>query len=89
MSVGKLYNFYDGKFIVNVSYQLQDKSEASWWGELVPTEHSGQLGNGVGYVIELEDGRKGRCSIRKEVNRAATGSPSRYRYSFKGLGLLK
>jgi hypothetical protein len=88
VGLGKLYNFYDGKFIGNVSYQLQDESEADWWGDFMPTEYN-QIKDGVGYVIELEDGRKGRCSLRKQVNRATTGSPSRYRYSFKGLGLLK
>jgi hypothetical protein len=89
VGLGKLYNFYDGKFIVNVSYQLQDKSEASWWGEFVPTEYNGQLGDGVGYLIELEDGRRGRCSLKKQVNRVVNSVPALYHYHFKGLGLLK
>ena len=40
------------------------------------------------YIIELADGRRGTCAIRKEVGRAATGTPTRYRYSFKGVGHL-
>jgi hypothetical protein len=29
------------------------------------------------------------CAIHKEVGRAATGTPTRYRFSFKGIGNLE
>jgi len=41
------------------------------------------------YVIELEDGRKGKCAIKKNVNKAAIGVPPLYYYHFKGRSRLK
>ena len=87
MGIGKLYRS-DGEFLVEVSYQFHDETEASWWGELVPTEYK-RLGDGEGYVIELEDGRQGRCSLRKRVNRAVNGPPPLYYHYFRGAGMFK
>ena len=84
---GKLYK-YDNQFIVNVSYQFYDNSEFSWWGELVPSEYK-PIVEGSGYIIEIEDGRRGPCSLRKRVNRAVHGTPPRYHYHFRGNGLFK
>ena len=87
MSIGKLYSF-NGEFIANVDYQLHDKSEAGWWGELLLTEYK-RLEDDDRYVIELEDGRRGQCSLRKRVNRATSGVPPLYRYQFRGYEPLK
>jgi len=84
VAVGKLY-FGSGEFIVNVDYQFHDESQVSWWGELVPTEYR-RLSDGEGYVIELENGRRGRCSLKKRVNRAVSGTPPLYYYYFRGRG---
>ena len=85
MDIGKLYRLGGDEFIVNVDYQFHDESPVSWWGELVPKEYR-RLSDGDGYIIELEDGRKGRCSLRKRVNRAVSGIPPLYHYQFKGRG---
>ena len=87
MGIGKLYKASD-EFIVNVNYQFHDDSESGWWGELVPTEYR-RFGDGDDYVIELEDGRKGRCSLKKRVNLATSSVPPIYHYYFRGLGILK
>ena len=87
MGSGKLYK-NDGEFIVNVNYRFFDKSETSWWGELVPTEYS-RLSDSDGYMIELEGGLKGRCSLRKRINKAVSGVPPLYYYTFRGHGLLE
>jgi len=84
---GKLCNS-SGKFIVNVDYQFHDKSEVGWWGELLLTEYK-RLNDDDRYVIELQDGRKGQCSLRKRVNRATSGVPPLYRYQFRGRGPLE
>ena len=84
---GKLYKS-NNEFIVNVNYQFYDDSEYSWWGELVPAEYR-PFTEGSGYVIELEDGRKGMCSLRKRVNRAVVGTPPLYHYHFRGSGPIK
>ena len=84
---GKLYRF-DNEFIVNVNYQFYDEAGAGWWGELVPAEYK-PLTDGGGYIIELQDGLRGSCSLRKRVNRAVSGTPPIYHYHFRGSGLLK
>jgi hypothetical protein len=43
-----------------------------------------RIKDGPGYVIELEDGRKSRCALKKRVNRAVTSLPPRYVYHFSG-----
>jgi len=40
--------------------------------------------DGSGYLLELEDGRRGRCALKKRVNRAVTSLPPRYIYHFSG-----
>ena len=87
MGIGKLYK-PNNEFIVDVSYHFHDDSETSWWGELVPTEYK-RLNDDDVYLIELEDGRKGKCAIRKNVNKAVIGVPPLYYYHFKGRSQLK
>ena len=88
MATGKLYKSGNEEFVANVDYRFYDKSEMGWWGELVLTEYK-RPDESVSYVIELEDGRRGKCSLRKRVNRAVTGVPPLYRYQFRGRGRLK
>ena len=88
MGVGKLYNCENGEYIVGVDYQFQDESEEKWWGELVPTEYR-RLVDGDGYLLELSDGRRGRCLLRRRINRAVSGIPPLYHYYFSGRGLFK
>jgi len=88
MAIGKLYKSSSEEFVANVDYRFYDKSEMGWWGELVLTEYK-RPDESVSYVIELEDGRRGKCSLRKRVNRAVTGVPPLYRYQFRGRGRLK
>ena len=73
MGIGKLYKS-NSEFLVDVNYHFYGESQAGWWGELVPTEYK-RLGEGEGYVLEFEDGRKGRCSLKKRINRAVNGPP--------------
>ena len=87
MAVGKLYKLGSEEFIAGIDYQLYNKSETNWSGELVLTEYK-RLNDNDRYVIELEDGRRGRCFLRKRVNRAVSGTPPLYHYHFKGCGRL-
>ena len=88
MSVGKLYRSRDKEFLADVKYQLHDNSTTNWWGEFTLTEYK-RISDGDGYMLELEDGRKGKCAIRKNVNKAVVGVPPLYYYRFKGRGPLK
>ena len=88
MGKGKLYRSSDKEFLADVNYQLHDKSATNWWGEFTLAEYK-RIGNGDGYMIELADGRKGKCAIRKNVNKAVIGVPPLYYYHFKGRSRLK
>lgn len=85
MATGKLYLHNSEEAIVEVEYRFYDESDTHWWGELVPKEYR-RLNDGDGFLIELEDGRRGRCSLRKRVNRAVSGTPPLYYYYFRGMG---
>jgi hypothetical protein len=85
VSIGKLYQSIDGKFIAEVNYNFQHEEEHRWWGELTLVDYV-RVKDGSGYTIELEDGRRSRCALKKRVNRAVTSLPPRYVYHFSGSG---
>lgn len=85
MATGKLLQSHDGKFIVDVEYQFQEQSDHSWWGELTPVDYV-RIEDGSGYLLEIEDGRKCKCVLKKRVNRAVTSLPPHYVYHFSGSG---
>lgn len=87
MDMGKLYRL-DDKFVTNVNYQLHEESATSWWGDLSLADYI-RISEGEGYTIELEDRRKGKCRLKKRVNRAVSGVPPRYIYRFTGTSPLK
>ena len=88
MATGKLYQSSDEKLLSEVNYQFQHESLRGWWGELILLEYM-RIKDGSGYILELEDQRRGRCSLNKRVNRAVSGVPPRYMYHFAGTGPLK
>ena len=88
MSIGKLYRLSDNQFVTEVNYQFHDESATSWWGELTLTDYL-RISEHDGYMIELEDNRKGKCRLRKRVNRAVSGVPPRYVYQFTGTSALE
>ena len=83
MSIGKLYRSSDEEFIAAVNYHFQHESPQRWWGELTLVEYV-RIKDGSGYLLELEDGRRSRCALKKRVNRAVTSLPPRYVYHFSG-----
>ncbi len=83
MSIGKLYQSIDEKLIGGVNYNFQHEDTHSWWGELTLVDYV-RIKDGGGYIIELEDGRKSRCALKKRVNRAVSSLPPRYVYHFSG-----
>ena len=88
MSIGKLYRLSDNQFVAEVDYHFHDESATSWWGELTLTDYV-RIDDRESYVIELEDTRKGKCHLRKRVNRAVSGVPPRYVYQFSGNSALE
>ncbi|OGO31182.1 MAG: hypothetical protein A2Z29_03405 [Chloroflexi bacterium RBG_16_56_11] len=85
MATGKLLQSRDEQLICQVSYQFQQESDHSFWGELTPVDYV-HIDDGGGYLLELEDGRRCKCSLRKRVNRAVTSLPPHYVYHFTGSG---
>ena len=83
MARGKLYRTLDEQYIGDVDYRFHNESARGWWGELVFTEYR-KISDGDGYTIELKDGRRGRCSLNKKVNKAVSGIPPLFYYTFRG-----
>ena len=70
MAIGRLYQSSDEQFIAEVNYQFQHESETRWWGELTLVDYV-RIKDGSGYLLELENGARGKCSLKKRVNRAS------------------
>ena len=86
--VGKIH-FPGGKQeAVEVKYRFYVESPAGWRGEFTPQDQR-RFSDGDGYIIELEDGRRGDCYIRKMVNRVIATVPPVYSYYFWGSGRLE
>ena len=88
MTTGKLFQSSDDQLIADVNYQFQHESENKWWGELTLIDYV-RIKDGSGYILELDDGRRGKCALKKRVNRAVTSLPPRYVYHFAGTGTFE
>ena len=89
---GKLYKAESGEFVATINYRIYEEPPSEyrrekWSGEFTLTEYM-NIDENERYVIELEDKRKGRCYLRKRVNRAVSGVPPLYSYQFSGSGPL-
>ncbi len=85
---GKIYKVGNKQAITTVKYQLHEEfteggSLERWWGELTFMEKV-NIDNSDRYTIELDDKRKGRCSLRRRTNKAVLGVPPRFFYLFQG-----
>ena len=87
MAIGKLYSC-DGQFLAGVDYRCYEESTQSWWGEFTLTEYK-RLKDGDSYIIALEDRRRGKCFLKKKVNRAVYGLSPLFCYTFRGNGKLE
>ena len=86
--VGKIHFPGNKQDAVGVKYRFYVESPAGWRGEFTPQDQR-HFTEGDGYIIELEDGRKGDCYIRKMVNRVIPTVPPVYSYYFRGSGRLE
>ena len=83
---GRLYRLGSEQLIDDVRYQLhEDRVEepSRWWGEFMLVSVM-NINESDRYIVEVEDGRRGGCYVRKLVNRVARGVPPRYLYHFTG-----
>jgi len=87
MAPGKIFNNVTSELLVGVDYRMFDTSENNWWGELTLTEYK-RLADG-GYILELADGRKGRCVLNRKINKAISGLLPLHCFRFRGTGELK
>ncbi len=83
MRSGRLYRFDEEQFVANVDYRLLGERHRSLSGELIPLEN-GRVTDGGDYIVELEDNRKVKCNLRKNVNLGVIGLPPRFVYHFTG-----
>jgi len=85
---GKLFRAYTGEFLMTIDYRLFDETTNHWWGELTLSDFR-RLDDGDGYLVELADGRRGRCCLTRNVNKAVSGFLPLYCYRFRGNGDLQ
>jgi hypothetical protein len=88
---GKLYRIGSEQLVSDVDYRLyQDLTiePERWWGEFY-LDRIIKINEKDGYIMELEDGCKGRCFVKKLVNRVLPGIPARNVYRVNGMGPLK
>jgi len=90
---GKLYQANSEQFVATINYRVheeltQEGNLDRWWGELTFVDNI-RLDDGEGYTIELEDQRKGSCSLRRRINKAVISLPPRYFHLFQGIGPLE
>ena len=89
--VGKLYNIGEKEAIASVHYQIREESSSNSWewrGELV-LEDVVNIGDSGTFMIELEDGRRGKCVLKKLVNLATSSIPTRFKYRLTGSSRLE
>ena len=88
---GSLYEEFDERLILGISYQIHEEFAlelARWWGEFTFIDNI-RMGESAQCIIQLEDGRIGRCRIKKMINRVIRGIPPRFIYHFSGNSPLK
>lgn len=85
MAVGKLYN--DKGYLVDVNYRMYNEQEHGWCGELVLTEFR-KVADG-NYTFENAEGKRGKCVLRKKVNKAVSSIPPLFFYRFHGTGVME
>ena len=86
MKKGKLYGFNDNQFKADVIYQLYRHSESTEWSGEVTLPGNLKINDNDIFEIELEDGSKCLCKLRKKVNRAVSVVPPRFIYHATSLG---
>jgi hypothetical protein len=88
---GKLYLIGSEQFLSDIAYRLYQDLAVEverWWGEFY-IDRSVEIDEEGGYVIELEDGCKGRCYLKKLVNRVLPGIPAKSVYRVNGTSPLE
>lgn len=88
---GKFYLVGSEQFISDIDYRLYQDLDAEpprWWGEFY-LDRGIKINEEEGYIMELEDGCKGRCFVKKLVNRVLPGIPAKSVYRVNGIGTLK
>jgi hypothetical protein len=90
---GKLYLIVGGseQFVSDIDHKLYQEVDVEverWWGECY-IDRGVKISEEEGYVVELSDGCRGHCFVKKLVNRVLPGIPARNVYRINGVGPLK
>ena len=84
---GRIYKDSGEQPFADVNYQLFVE-ENGWQGELILTRKD-IIRDGEVFLLEIDDGRRGKCALRKKVNKAVMGMPVRYFFALNGIGVLE
>ena len=88
MGTGKLYRLNANQFMADINYQLYQGRESTEWSAELALPSSLKINDNEIFIIELEDGHKCLCKIRKKVNRAVSGVPPCFIYHVTSLGRI-
>jgi len=88
---GRLYQVEGKELVATIAYRIYRKPAPGqqveeWWGGFAldfPIAEAGE------YDLEMEDGRRGICSVKVRSVQQITESLTFYHYDIKGIGVLK
>ena len=88
---GTLYDTGEIETLATIAYRIYrnpatEQRGEEWWGGFAldfPVAERGE------YTLEMEDGRKGVCSLKVRKIQQITESLTFYHYDLKGIGALK
>lgn len=88
---GKLYETEGEEPVATIAYRIYrnpatEQRGEEWWGGFAldfPVTEAGE------YTFELEDGRRGTCSLKVRRVQQIAESLTFYHYDLKGIGVLK
>ena len=88
---GTLYDVAERETLATIAYRIYrnpatEHKDEEWWGEFALTAPLAELAE---YTLELEDGRKGTCSVNLRNVAELSEFLIFYHYDLKGINTLK
>jgi hypothetical protein len=88
---GMLYDAGERETLATIAYRIYrnpatEQRGEEWWGSFALNFPVAEMSE---YTLEMEDGRKGICSLHVRKVQQITESLTFYHYDLKGTGVLK
>jgi hypothetical protein len=88
---GRLYDAGERETLATIAYRIYrnpatEQRAEEWWGSFALNLPVAEMSE---YTLEMEDGRKGVCSLEVRKVQQITESLTFYHYDLRGIGVLK